>query len=71
MDGITTLAFALVIVIPLWRIFERAGMQPAISLVALVPVVGLVVAALILAFGQWSSPMRDPRQPDLFERGRR
>ncbi|MES2323064.1 MAG: hypothetical protein V4633_12440 [Pseudomonadota bacterium] len=41
------------LIIPLWRICARAGFQPAMSLVAAIPFVGLLVVAAILAFGNW------------------
>jgi hypothetical protein len=71
MDVITSFAFGLIVVIPLWRIFERAGMQPALALLALIPAVGLVIVAAILALGRWSNAAGDLHQPDLFDRGRR
>jgi len=71
MGVITTFGFALIVIIPLWRICERAGLQPAISLLALVPWIGFVLVAAILAFSAWQPPVTDPHQPDLFDRGRR
>ncbi|MBV8165709.1 MAG: hypothetical protein JO021_02875 [Alphaproteobacteria bacterium] len=71
MGVITSFGFALIVIIPLWRICERAGLQPAISLLALVPVVGFVLVALILAFSAWNPSAGDFHQPDLFDRGRR
>jgi hypothetical protein len=71
MGVITSFGFALIVIIPLWRICERAGLQPAVALIALVPVVGLVLVAAILAFAAWHPPAGDLHQPDLFDRGRR
>jgi hypothetical protein len=71
MGVITTFGFALIVIIPLWRICERAGLQPAIALLALVPWIGFVLVAAILAFSAWQPPAIDPHQPDLFDRSRR
>lgn len=41
------------LIIPLWRICARAGFHPALSLLAAIPFIGLVVVSAILAFGDW------------------
>jgi len=43
----------LIIIVPLWRICQRAGLNPVISLIAIVPFLGLWVVAGILAFAPW------------------
>lgn len=43
---------ALLTIIPLWRIFRRAGKAPALSLIVLVPA-GFLVCLGILAFSRW------------------
>ena len=71
MHVIGSFAFAVIVVIPLWRIFERAGLAPALALLVLIPYVGIVLVALILAFSQWRGVRVDrygqPYQPDLFD----
>jgi hypothetical protein len=47
------LLFALLLIIPTWRIFVRAGFSGALSLLHLVPFVGLLVVMAILAFSDW------------------
>ncbi len=50
-------------VLPLWRIFERVGLSPQSSFIALIPFAGLPIALGILAFKEWpngSSPIRGP-----------
>lgn len=43
-----------------WRIFTRAGMSGALSLIALVPGVGMIIVVCILAFGEWKvAPMQN------------
>ena len=40
-----------------WRIFSKAGYNPALSLLNLVPGVGPLICLCILAFGRW--PIED------------
>ncbi len=47
------LLFALLLIVPTWRIFVRAGFSGALSLLHLVPFVGLLVIMAILAFSDW------------------
>lgn len=42
-----------ILVYPLWEICRKLGRNPALSLLALVPVLGLMTLSLILAFGRW------------------
>ncbi len=41
------------IVVPLWKICARAGFNPLLSLLAIIPVLGLLAVAAILAFTKW------------------
>lgn len=43
---------AVIFVIPFWKIFEKAGFPPALSLIMLVPVVNMV-ALYFVAFASW------------------
>ena len=43
---------AIFIVIPFWRILKKAGFHPAISLVTIIPPLGLFLL-LFLAFAPW------------------
>jgi hypothetical protein len=45
--------FALLLIVPSWRIFERAGYSGLLSLFHLVPVIGPFIVMAILAFGDW------------------
>ena len=47
------LVLSLLLVIPTWRIFVRAGFSGALALLHFVPVVGLLVIMAILAFSDW------------------
>jgi hypothetical protein len=44
--------FAVVVVIPCWKIFEKAGFPPALSLVMLIPIAN-IVALYFVAFSNW------------------
>ncbi|MDC8756435.1 hypothetical protein [Janthinobacterium fluminis] len=44
---------SLLLIIPLWKICGRAGFHPALSLLAIVPLIGFLVVAGILAFVEW------------------
>lgn len=67
---VVTLIFSLLLLVPVWRTYARAGLSPWFSLLVLVPYIGLPVAAAILAFRPWPNgesrrvrPAR-PRQGD-------
>lgn len=47
-----------------WRIFSKAGYSGAMSLLMLLPGIGLFVMVLILAFGDWPA-LRRPRDPEI------
>jgi hypothetical protein len=42
---------------PCWRILKKAGLEPTLSLIALIPF-GVFVVLLILAFAQWPTLTR-------------
>ncbi len=48
---------AIVFVVPFWKIFEKAGFPPALSLIMLVPIANLV-ALYFVAFSTWPSYRR-------------
>lgn len=47
------LVAALIAIYPSWKIFQRAGLNPALSLLIFLPLVGLWIAGAILAFSKW------------------
>lgn len=53
--------FALLLIVPSWRIFERAGYSGLLSLFHLVPVIGPFIVMAILAFGDWPNGEGRPR----------
>ena len=44
---------ALILIIPSWRILDRAGFSGGWSLLHLLPVIGSFIVMAILAFGDW------------------
>lgn len=44
---------ALLLIVPSWRICERAGYSGLISLFHLVPLIGPFIVMAVLAFGDW------------------
>jgi hypothetical protein len=52
MGFIMYLIIAVIIVIPFWKIFEKAGFPPALSLLVLIPIANLV-AIYFVAFARW------------------
>jgi hypothetical protein len=53
--------FSLLLIVPSWRICERAGYSGLISLFHLVPVIGPFIVMAVLAFGDW--PNGEGRPP--------
>ena len=45
-------------VIPLWKICKRAGFHPALSLIAGVPLLGILIVGAVLAFAEWPAARR-------------
>lgn len=46
-----------IILYPAWRIFQRAGLNPALSLLLLIPLVGYIIALCVLGFSKWPQEM--------------
>ena len=55
MESLGALVGLVLVVIPLWRISGRAGFSPALSLLAIIPLLGIVIVTAILAFAEWPS----------------
>jgi hypothetical protein len=50
----------LLILVPVWRICRRLGMNPALSLLMFLPLIGIPLLAWILAFSSWPNATRAP-----------
>ena len=53
----------LALIIPTWRICNRAGYSGAMSLLHLIPGVGTLIVFAILAFGTWPAGEATPPGP--------
>ncbi len=51
--GLFVLIYIALTVLPLWFAFKKAGLSPALALIALIPNLGLIVCLFILAFAKW------------------
>ena len=51
--GLFVLLFQALIVVPLWIALKKAGLAPGLSLIAIIPTLGLIVVLFILAFSTW------------------
>jgi hypothetical protein len=49
------LVVMVLVIVPAWRVFARAGLAPALSLLVFVPFVGLFIAGVVLALRRWPS----------------
>ena len=54
------LLIALLLIIPSWRIFSRAGYSGALSLFHLVPLIGSFIVMAVLAFSTWPNGEASP-----------
>ena len=57
---VVALLITILALIPLWRVFSRAGLAPALSLLVLVPILGWAIVSLILAVSDWPAFHRKP-----------
>jgi len=44
---------AVLVIVPLWRIFARAGFNPALSLLVIIPLLGFIIVTAVLGFSKW------------------
>lgn len=47
------IAQTIIFLFPAWRIFRKAGLNPTFSLTVLIPILGILLCASILAFSKW------------------
>jgi len=45
------------VIVPVWRIFQRTGLPAPLSLLVLIPVAGPLFTGCVLAFARW------PKEP--------
>lgn len=51
---IETLVIAALLLLPLWKVFTRSGLNPYLSLTVLIPGLGFFIACIILAVSKWN-----------------
>ncbi|MDA8232595.1 MAG: hypothetical protein M0006_14770 [Magnetospirillum sp.] len=51
---------AIVLVVPLWRVFGRAGLNPALSVLIFLPLIGFLVVLFLLALMRWPTTEGTP-----------
>lgn len=56
---IVVAVFVLLLLLPYWRIFRKAGFNPALSLLMIVPLVNIIML-YVLAFSEWPSLRKNP-----------
>ena len=54
-SSIWGLVVLVLVIVPLWRICGRAGFSPALSLLAIIPLLGFVIVVAVLGFAEWPS----------------
>jgi hypothetical protein len=52
--------FCILMIVPLWRVYGRTGLNPALSILFAVPVAGPLVVLLLLAFNDWPAAPGGP-----------
>jgi hypothetical protein len=64
-----TVVIGILFVLPLWRIYDRVGLNPAYAFLALIPFAGLPLALGLLAFKEWPAGSAEVSNPfDEIER---
>lgn len=53
MELLMAIIVTVLVVVPLWRICARAGFSGALSLIALIPWLGVLIVGAILSFANW------------------
>ena len=64
LEGFTFFGFlilAIIVVLPFWRIFKRAGYPGPIGLLAIIPFAGIVLL-YVLAFAPWPNLKKDEEE---------
>lgn len=57
------LLYQVLIAWPMWRIYQRAGFNPKLSLLVLVPFLGSFLVLLPLGILKWPNVPRQPEKP--------
>jgi hypothetical protein len=52
-EFIGSLIGVVLVIAPLWRICGRAGFNPALSLMTLIPLIGNLIVSAVLGLAEW------------------
>ena len=52
-DPVGQVVLGVLLIVPLWKMHRKAGINPAPSLFVFLPYVGLFIVGLVLAFSRW------------------
>ena len=55
------IAAAILFVVPFWKIIKRAGLKPALALLALIPG-GMLVLLWVIAFAKWPAFIQEKKE---------
>ena len=61
--GLFFLLFLAILIVPFWFAFKKAGLSPFLSLLVLIPGIGLLVTLYVLAFARWRVIPAAPEYP--------
>lgn len=53
MEFLFALITLILVIVPLWRIFKRAGFNPFLSLLVIIPILGPIIVSCVLSFAEW------------------
>lgn len=56
MELLLAIIASVLVIVPLWRICARAGFNGALSLLALIPWLGVLIVGAVLSFVKWPMP---------------
>ena len=65
-DLVIGAAFSALLVIPMWKMFLRAGLSPYISIVVFLPYIGFLLVVTMLAFIPWKKPTLEEGNPNEY-----
>lgn len=48
-----TILFGMMLIVPVWKIYKKAGLNPALSFLLFIPLIGMFIVYVNLAFSDW------------------
>lgn len=43
----------MILIVPVWKIYKKAGLNPALSFILFIPLIGMFIVYVILSFSDW------------------